>query len=111
MVFLLQIRDTEVLGPRSGIKKWIFNTILLILSPLVQPGTLLGFFYCWKTGDIRQEVGSTGKNVPYLDDFISGTFPLCLEAGEDDQWVDGVLTLPSLAYLLLPYWSPSLSLV
>ena len=81
MVFLLQIRDTEVLGLRSGLKNWIFNMILLILSPLVQLGTLLGFFYCWKTEDIRQEVGSTGRNVPYLEDFISGTFPLCLEAG------------------------------
>ena len=111
MVFLLQIRDTEVLGPRSGIRKWIFNMILLILSPLVQPGTLLGFFYCWKTGDIRQEVGSTGRNVPYLDDFISGTFPFCLEAGEDDQWVDGVLPITPLADLLLLHRSPSLPLV
>ena len=110
MVFLLQIRDTEVLGPRSGIKKWIFNMILLILSPLVQPGTLLGFVYCWKTGDTRHEVGSAGK-VLSLHDFISGTFPLCLEAGEDDQWVDGVLTVPSLADLLLHHWSPSLPLV
>ena len=66
MVFLLQIRDTEVLGPRSGIKKWIFNMILLILSPLVQPGTLLGFVYCWKTGDTRHEVGSAGKFQRYM---------------------------------------------
>ena len=66
MVFLLQIRDTEVLGPRSGIKKWIFNTILLILSPLVQPGTLLGFVYCWKTGDTKHEVGSAGKFPSFI---------------------------------------------
>ena len=66
MVYLLQIRDTEVLGPRSGIKKWIFNMILLILSPLVQPGTLLGFVYCWKTGDTKHEVGSTGKFLSFI---------------------------------------------
>ena len=66
MVFLLQIRDTEVLGPMSGIRKWIFNMILLILSPLVQPGTLLGFVYCWKTGDTRHEVGSAGKFPSYM---------------------------------------------
>ena len=66
MVFLLQIRDTEVLGPRSGIKKWIFNMILLILSPLVQPGTLLGFVYCWKTGDTKHEVGSAGKVLSFI---------------------------------------------
>ena len=77
MVFLLQIRDTEVLGPRSGIKKWIFNMILLILSPLVQPGTLLGFVYCWKTGDTRHEVGSS-----------------TYEPGTDTWQKAGTMTLP-----------------
>ena len=109
LVFLLQIRDTEVLGPRSGIRKWIFNMILLILSPLVQPGTLLAFVYYWKTGDTKHEVNIWKDSK--LHDFMSGTFPLCLEAGEDDQWVDGVLTVPSLADLLLPHWSPSIPLV
>ena len=56
LVFLLQIRDSEVLGLRTGLKNWILNMILLILSPLVQPGTLLGFLYCWKTGDTKHEV-------------------------------------------------------
>ena len=59
----------------------------------------------------HQARGGVSWKVSQLHDIISETFPLCLEAGEDDQWVDGVLTVPSLADLLLPHWSPSLPLV
>ena len=58
-----------------------------------------------------QAGGGVSWKVSKLHDFISGTFPLCLEAGDDDQWVDGVLPITPLADLLLSNWSPSFPLV
>ena len=42
---------------------------------------------------------------------LLGEFPLCLEAGEDHQWVGGVVHLCGADELLLPHWSPSRTLV
>ena len=59
MVFLLQIRGTKFIGAKLGPRKWIFNLLLFIFSPLVQVGTFLGFVFSWKRGDTKHEVEDT----------------------------------------------------
>ena len=59
MVFLIQIRGTKFIGAKFGPRKWIFNLLLFIFSPLVQVGTFLGFVFSWKRGDTKHEVEDT----------------------------------------------------
>ena len=108
LIFLLQIRTTNLI-PISGYSTWTSHLILLIFSPLVQPGTFLGLVYSWLEGDTKQEV--SGWDQVTAMNIFSGAFPLCLEAGEDDQWVGVLLHVGPPADLLLPHRSPPCPLV
>ena len=108
LIFLLQIRTTNLI-PISGYSTWTSHLILLIFSPLVQPGTFLGLVYSWLEGDTKQEVSGWDKVTAMK--IFSGAFPLCLEAGEDDQWVGVLLHVGPPADLLLPHRSPPCPLV
>ena len=108
-MFLLQNRGKNLFGSIRGPKKWLLNTALFVFSPLVPLATILGFVLSWKLGDIKNEVEGLKSieieilNVsPFLDQLS-----FCLQAGDDNQWHDGVSILCPPDVPVLPDWSPA----